>query len=143
MSNLVNTYENYLDVRDLAEIAEQCVETLSEWDGLSDDDEYTDARETLDAMKDALTDLDGYQFGTSEDSEVADKWKAVGDNIHVTIINDCYLREYVEEFLSDCGYLPADLPAIIVNNLDWDGIVEDWKADASGFYFDGEYFWVS
>lgn len=59
-----------------------------------------------------------------------------------TLIRDSYMREYVEEWLYDVGILSHNFPYIITNNLDWDGVVSDFKQDYTKVDFDGVAYWI-
>jgi hypothetical protein len=147
MSNIDTTADS-LDVRDLAEIAEAALETIAlaedpetEADDKPDDDELAEAREDLEILAAALA-----EFGCSVDddrSNVPDELRSIGDNNGPTIVSEDGLADYVREFIEDCGYIPADLPAIISNNLDWEGIVDDFKADSTSFELDGQTFYTT
>lgn len=136
----IETSSSLLDVRDLAEIATAAVNTLQEFaDDLADEDEADEAREDLGMLRAFLSEL-GYSV---ENDGVVDALESIENNEGVTLVNDSYLEEYVEEYLKDCGYIPADLPSFIENHINWAGITEDWKHDHSSADLDGVTFWTS
>lgn len=58
------------------------------------------------------------------------------------LIRDDYFTDYCKDMLEDCGTLPKDLPWFIENNINWEGVADDMKADYSESTFLGEtYFW--
>jgi hypothetical protein len=81
--------------------------------------EYIDEYKALKALAD---EADGY---------VAD-WQ-YGE----ALIRESYFTEYVEQFCDDVGYISDDLPWVIENNIDFDGIAEDFKVDYTELDFDG------
>ncbi len=49
-----------------------------------------------------------------------------------------YFREtYAEEMTREHGYIGADLPDWITNNIDWDGVADDLLEDYTEFDFHG------
>jgi hypothetical protein len=61
----------------------------------------------------------------------------------ITFINDNYFTEYTEEYVKDVGDMPQNLPSILYNNIDWDGVAEDLQQDYSSIDIDSETFWYS
>lgn len=53
-----------------------------------------------------------------------------------TVIHEYYFTEYCKEFIKDCGYLSDNLPAIIENNIDWDGLANNMKTNYVEVRFD-------
>jgi hypothetical protein len=132
---------DFLDVRDIAEAATEALEVFENEDAEYDAEEVGEARELLETLAKGLAEL-----GTStkgDFSDVAQEWESIGDNQGPTIVSESGLEDYVREFIEDCGYIPADLPALIANNLDWEGIVEDFTSDSTSFQLDGKTFYTT
>jgi len=87
--------------------------------------EYPDDAAELAALSALAEEAEGY----------AADWK-YGE----TLIRDSYFRDYTEEMLEDCGYIPKDLPGWIV--LDMDATAENVKVDYTAVDFDGVTYWV-
>lgn len=130
-------HSDYLDIRDLSELAVTCGEILNE-EG-PDEDEVTEAKETL-AKLAAFANERGYGADETDAVSVEGALDSVGYN-EPTLIADSYFTESVKELVTDCGYLPIDLPSFIGNNINWDGVADDLKADYSEVTLDGETYW--
>jgi hypothetical protein len=59
-----------------------------------------------------------------------------------SIIHSSYFTEYCEELVKDVGYLPKELPWFISDNIDWDGVAADLKADYMKVEYDGFYYYI-
>lgn len=144
----IDTTADILDLNDLADIAEAALETIesandpeTEDADKPDADDLEDAREDLEILAKALE-----SFGVSVDddrSNVPDELRDIENNHGPTIVSEDGMADYVREFVEDCGYIPKDLPALIANNLDWDGIVDDFKQDSSEFELGGVTFYTT
>lgn len=52
-------------------------------------------------------------------------------------ISEDYFTDYAEELVKDVGYIPADLPEWIKDNINWDGVADALKVDYTEFEFRG------
>lgn len=66
-----------------------------------------------------------------------EQWR--GDWYPVTLIDDCYFVEYVQDLLDDCGVLPRDLPDYI--EIDWRATARNVQTDYSSVEIDGRTYW--
>lgn len=57
-----------------------------------------------------------------------------------SFISDDYFEEYVEQFLKDCGMIPADLPEWV--HIDWERTAEEVKVDYTAYEFRGTTYWI-
>ena len=57
-----------------------------------------------------------------------------------TFIHEDYFEDYAEEFIVDCGYIPADLPSWIV--IDWKETADNLKEDYTEYTFRGETYYA-
>ena len=119
--------DSILDIRNLAEMADNALSTVVEFEeGDADKDDAEEALELLDTLKAFLSELG---HSDTANYEVGDELRSIGDYTGVTLISDDYMEEYAEEWVKDCGYLPADLSPLIANNINWEGIAEELRAD--------------
>lgn len=130
-------HSDYLDIRELSELAVACGEILNEEE--PDEDEVTEAKETLVKLA-AFANECGYGADETDADSVEGALDSVGYN-EPTLIADSYFTDYCKELVTDCGYLPRDLPGFIENNINWDGVADDLKADYSEVTLDGENYW--
>lgn len=73
----------------------------------------------------------------------ADEASYVSDWEHgETFIRDDFFVDYVRELMDDCGYIPADLPEFISQNIDWEGVADDMKEDYADFELNGVTYWA-
>lgn len=66
-----------------------------------------------------------------------ERWR--GDWYPVTLIEDAYFVEYVQDLLADCGELPCDLPHYIA--IDWRTTARNIRTDYSSVDVDGLTYW--
>lgn len=135
--------KDFWDLRDLADLAEECRDVLdpdNEPDTY-DDEERQEAVEVLAKLSKLADDLNQESDETDGDSVS----EALNDAMGVygpTLISEDHFPDYVQEFVTDSGYIPEDLPAFISNNIDWDGVADDMKSDYTCVSFDGEDWYI-
>ncbi len=139
------TIENkdFWDLRDLAELAEECRDILDPENepDTYDDEERQEAREVLVKLSKLADDLNQESDETDGDSVA----EALNDAMGVygpTLISESYFPDYAEEFVRDCGYISDDLPSLIADNINWEGIAEDLKVDYTCVTFDGSDWYI-
>jgi hypothetical protein len=91
-------------------------------------DNAADAAE-LDTLRAILAELAGY--GGDE------QWR--GDWYPITLIDDRYFVEYVQDLLADCGELPRELPHYI--EIDWRATARNIQTDYLSVDVDGRTYW--
>lgn len=135
--------KDFWDLRDLAELAEECRDVLDPENepDTYDDEERQEAREVLVKLSKLADDLNQANDETDGDS-VSEALNDAMGYYGPTLLSEDYFPEYVKEFVSDCGYIPAELPGFIANNIDWDGVAEDMKQDFTSVTFDGEDWYI-
>lgn len=106
---------NNMDVIDSRDIIER-IEELEE-----EEEDFDENSEELEALKSLASEAEGCgDWGYGE-----------------ALIRESYFSEYCEELCKDIGDIPKDLPYYIANNIDWDGVASDLKADYTEVDFDG------
>jgi hypothetical protein len=137
------TIENkdFWDLRDLAELAEECRDVLDPEAEGYDDEERQEAREVLAKLSKLAEDLNQENDATDGDS-VAEALNDATGYYGPTLLSEDYFPDYVKEFVSDCGYIPDNLPSFISSNIDWDGVADDMKQDFTSVTFDGEDWYI-
>lgn len=119
-SNPISNTESVIDSRDvIARIAY----LTSELEDLTD----TEREDYADEIQE-LTDLEA--LADSAEGYIAD-WQ-YGE----TLIHSDYFVEYVQQYLSDIGDLPSDIPEYLV--IDWEETADNVGVDYSEFTFGGE-----
>ncbi len=66
-----------------------------------------------------------------------EQWR--GDWYPVTLIDDAYFVDYVQDMLADCGEVPRDLPHYI--EIDWRATARNVQTDYSSVEIDGRTYW--
>lgn len=120
-----------IDVRDIiarVEELEEVIDTAPE-DGVWTQAEQNEANRERIALEAILDELKGY--GGDE------QWR--GDWYPVTLIEDAYFVEYVQDMLADCGELPRNLPHYIA--IDWRTTARNIRTDYSSVDVDGLTYW--
>ncbi len=136
------TIENkdFWDLRDLAELARECATEIEDPENY-DEDERQESSETLAKLASLAEDLN--QSCDAEDGEsVADALDAAMNNLGPTLVSEDHFTDYIKEFVSDCGYIPSELPSFLENNIDWNGVADDLKVDYTSVTFDGEDWYI-
>lgn len=113
-----STTPDYFDSREV-------IERIAELESIEVIDRDEDEQEELDAL---------YVLAEEAEGNVTD-WK-YGE----TFIHEDYFEDYAEEFIVDCGYIPADLPSWIV--IDWKETADNLKQDYGTYSFRGETYYA-
>ena len=171
MRTEINNKQNVLDSRDIIEYLEELeserdelIEKLEELTEKEIDlkDEFNDAeddhdwKERIEADLDKLNnekeniqrdldefDEDGGDYAVMKSlNDEGESYFGSDWSYGVTLVLDSYFTEFAEEFCKDIGDVPTDLPAYIENNIDWEGVAEDLKADYAELDFDGVTYWA-
>ena len=66
-----------------------------------------------------------------------EQWR--GDWYPITLIDDAYFVEYVQDMLADCGELPRELPHYI--EIDWRATARNVQTDYSSVEINGRTYW--
>lgn len=132
MSTLIE-HGDVLDVRDLAQLAEECEGIIEAGDFT--EDEVEEAHATLRAFTGMLNDLGIYGA-----SSVSDALYDVA-NSEVTLIAADYFVQYAEELAEDIGAIDRDA-SWPLNRIDWDAAANDLKADYSEADLDGYTYYI-
>lgn len=142
---------SYIDTRDLETKREELKDSLLEdWNEkfennqvdefcqikfeLLDGDDFENIdRETIQEFKDYWE--DEYK----EIEEIDEVEQAVGSEFSYgcTLIDEDDFEDYCEEFCLDVGYISKDIPHLIRNNIDFEGIADDMKQDYSEVEYQG------
>jgi hypothetical protein len=128
-------HDSIIDLRDLEELAEKAVEVFNDED--SEEDEKEEAKELLEKFESFLSET-GY--AVSEPEDYAYSFRALADSRDTTLIADSYFTDYVEELVTDCGYISRDFPGWI--HIDWEKTADDVKVDYSRYTIDGQEYWL-
>ena len=121
--------QDLFDSRDVIERIEEleALEAAALDDDATQDDVDEWTRE-LDAELFALREF-------AEDASNASDW-SYGE----TFIHESYFTEYTKELVSDCGYIPADLPDWI--KIDWEETAENVMEDYTEYELDGNTYYA-
>lgn len=112
MPKTLNELEgDVIDSRDLIEAMEQWREIVDDEEGIYSKDEVDEAEEELYNLEKFCEPFVGYS-----------DW-----DYGETIISGDYFIDYVEELISDCGYISKDFPDWIA--IDWESTAESVKQD--------------
>ena len=127
-------------------------------------DETIDSREVIERIEELTaeftdaTDTDPSDYAMSEDdwavglgadgaAEIvalmafAESASSVSDwQYGELFIRDDFFTEYTEEYLKDCGYLPANLPGWIA--IDWEKTADAVQQDYTDYELDGVTYWA-
>lgn len=121
-NNTLDLTADVIDVRDIiarVEELEPQVDTIGEGEHIAEWNRLTRI----------LHELAGY--GGDE------QWR--GDWYPITLIEDAYFVEYVQDLLADCGELPRELPHYI--EIDWRATARNIQTDYSSVEVDGLTYW--
>ena len=130
-------HENMLDVSNLAELARQCEDFLTEveddpsesWDV----DDIGDARDTLTALRSMLMDLGIY---VALDGTVSGELDDIARNYEQALIAEDHFPAYAEELASDIGAIDSNA-SWPLTFIDWDAAADALKVDYSAVTLDG------
>lgn len=110
--------------------------------------------EELETLEELALDVEATQEDVDEwtrelDNELAALRKFADDAQHcgdweygATFIHEDYFTQYSKELVSDCGYIPEELPWWIEDHIDWEGVADDLKLDYSEFELDGNTYYA-
>lgn len=108
--------EDIVDIRDIIEFLEKLEENI--------EDEENDQKESdLVLSKWIRQEILEPLRGEGGNEEFEGAWYPLIFN------HENYFEEYIQDLLTDCGFISKDLPPVIENNIDWEGIAEDSKVD--------------
>jgi hypothetical protein len=131
--------KDFWDLRDLAQLATDCGDILE--DDEEDADEKQEATETLAKLSELAGDL-GHANNPEDAESVAEALEAAMNSYGPTLVSENYFTDYIREFVSDCGYIPSDIPSFLENNIDWNGVADDLKVDYTCVTFDSEDWYI-
>lgn len=146
------------DSRDLVEykeyIDQELLDAWNEWQEENLDNEYEtdDIDEALQFMEN-LSDNGAEYFNDAWHIEIEEQ-KLISDFIEEldgyslnfqygeAIIHEDYFTDYTKDFVNSCGYIGSELPWWIENNIDWDGVAVEVKADYSEVIYQGDSYFI-
>lgn len=124
-------------------------------------DAFFDSRDVIERIEELTTEFLDATGGDPADDMSADDWAfglgeeggleitaliALRDEAECAIPDFEYgetfhtwdsLVEYAKEIVMETGYLPAETPSWITDNIDWEGVADDIKVDYTEFEFRG------
>lgn len=113
-------------------------------------DDHEDHDAELEPFEDELEKA-GEALREWQEGEEYAEWKELDDNrddIEAATSNgeafiaESYFTDYCKQLCEDIGYLPKDLPGFIENNINWDGVADELKADYSTVtMFGNDWYW--
>lgn len=145
-----------IDVRDVIErvtelrderdaLEESYKDCESEYAGASSDADIAEKKESMEEASESLTDFNddnGVELKALEallddlkGNGGDEQWD--GDWYPVTLINESYFKEAMDEMLEDIGDIPKDLPCYLTITVDYDVL----KTDYASTEFDGVTYW--
>ena len=155
-------HAEFLDVRTLAGLASDAYEVITS-EGEKDGGEVADAEQVLRVLGAALVSLDkniyfplteeDFNAINSEDEDapkfvygedIAELWEEMGDNIHVTLIAENYIEDYLEDVAKEFGWITDETPDFVINAIDWDSVANTMKTNSEGgeITLDGKTYWI-
>lgn len=132
-------FDGYDDIIDSREIIERIEELEAEFIDATDSDPAE------------LMSEDDWAFGLGEEgaAELVALIALRDDADHLsdwhygeTLIHENYFTAAMKDDVIECGYLPNGLPRWIADNIDWDGVADNLKADYTDFTFRGQTYWA-
>jgi len=117
------------------------VEDMTEEEIKKNQDEIKEAEKNIESLKANLSDLEK-EFKQLDDFE--DEFQGYCDNwkYGATLIHDDYFVDYIKnDLVPDLFSEMRDLPSWLANNIDWDGVAEDFKVDFTSGEIDGNTYW--
>lgn len=116
-------------------------ELKEELEDETDEEEQTDIKAQIESAEKALE-----EWEESSEGEELKELKAFWDELEgyvsggETLIRDSYFSDYAKEFCRDV-YGMEDIPDLLQNNINWEGVAEDLQADYSSAEWDGVTYW--
>ena len=131
--DLAERLDELIELRDAVETAESDLEERkAERSGAETESEVELADNEVADAEEALEDAE-LDFGDAEKAELEELEEIESEvgsfRDGETMIPEDEFTDYCREMLEDIGDLPKNLPAYIENNIDWDGVASDLKAD--------------
>lgn len=137
--------DRYSDIIDSREVIDRIEELYDEFL------EATEAEEDIDeGMKYGMSD-DDWRFGLTDDDaeelysllqfERSARSESEWD-FGMTFIRDSHFVEYVQELITELGYVSENMPEFIRHNIDWEGVASDLQSDYSEYEYDGVMYWA-
>lgn len=111
-----------------------------------DSDSYPDEESAIKAAKEQAESA----WNDSSDGDELENLKALRDDLEgycpdwrhgVTLIRESYWVEYCKEYIKDCCSL-NEIPQILQDNINWDGVAEDLQQDYTSGDYDGVTYWA-
>ena len=148
----INNSMDIIDSRDVIarfeELESERADLETDIETAQDDlDNETNADET-DALQTILNDAKAALKSWDDDNgdelkslkDLADQGESYASDWQygATLIRESYFETYARELVEDIGDLPKELPPYIENNIDWEGVADELKADYTSVDFDGE-----
>lgn len=134
---------NYIDTRYLVEEREELKQQILD-DFLDQFEQYADMTESFEDIRFQEEELESFVDHWSAELEkikAIDKVEEeVGSEFEygILLISEMYFKEYIEEFVKDCGYISKDFPSWI--EIDWKRTADNVRQDYSSvIYFETEY----
>lgn len=152
-------FSNSDDIIDSRDIIKRIEELQDEMDNWQEDNELPDYLDTdtekgnNQAVEKGWKDSDFEKWAEWDESDEGEELKILLSlqddadgysdwNHGATLIRDSYFVEYAKELCKDIGYISSDMPSLIENNINWQGVAEDLQADYTEADFDGVKYWI-
>lgn len=109
--------------------------------------------EELEAMEEVFLDPESSEEDKAEwdrglDSELS-QLREFADSVGssewshgMTFIAEGYFEDYVQEYCTDLGYIPDNLPGFLASNINWAGVAEDLRVDYTEYELDGNTYYT-
>lgn len=150
MDNPINN--EIFDTRDLIEYLEHLEqEIVDNFNDFLESNELSESNELADDIEEVDLTLEAFEECFDDEIchyiEIRDFCREIeyycdDYSYGATVIHEDYFVEYVEDFCKDCGYISDDLPACIGNNIDWDGVADDFKHDYTSITYECSEYYV-
>ena len=134
-----------IDTRDLIDERSELQQTVLDAYNEEFETDFSDFDEInlgeVDYTEEEIDKLDSFKDLYSDELEQIEQINDLEEEINngefdfdTTLIDESDFKEYCEDFVKDC-YSLSELPQLIENNIDWEGVAEDMKQDYSEVTF--------
>ena len=131
---------DFIDTRDLIERRDELKQDMLN-SFLEDFEHYADRTDDFDDILFEEEEIQNWKEYWSDELEEIAEIDSIEDELGsefeygVTLVNEDYWEEYVEDLLIEIGYLPKDLPSWI--EIDWKATAENVKQDYTEVEYQG------
>lgn len=114
-------------------------ELKEELEGETDEEEHKDIKAQIESAEKELE-----EWGDDEYKALKAFWDDIEGYVSEgeTLIRDSHFADYAREYCNDVFGM-SEIPDLLQNNINWEGVAEDLQADYSSAEWDGITYWFS